>query len=270
MLKPEIYYVNEPDISWLVTEFQQHKYEGLNNLTEKFMPRTDVGFVFHFKNTSFVWSNGNPVKLPPLYIAPINKQFLNVCLNEDIDTFYALCKPTVLSRILNIGLSPTNPYIVDVPKTVFHPLWEQMAPMTTMQERMDCFKEFFLNIHQKQYVPDSIDILFENIVEKSIGVPVKDIMQACCSSERTMERRFKIRAGVSIKTVMRLARFEYLWKKVRNEYVTDYQDLVFYGNFFDQTHYIKDFKNITGETPDYFFHRNLEILNILSGRMPML
>ncbi len=270
MLKPEIYYITESKINWLVSEFQQHKYESLNNLTEKFMPRTDVVFVFHFKNTPIVWTYGSPVKLPSLYIAPINKQFLNVCLNEDIETFFAICKPTVLSRILNIHFSSTNPFIIDVPKTVFHPLWEQMAAMKTMQERMDCFKEFFWEISQKPYIPDSIDILYQNIVEKSINIPLKNILQHCCASERTLERKFMLRAGVSIKMLMRLARFEYVWKKVRNDHITNYQDLVFYGNYFDQTHFIKDFKKITGETPDYFFHRNLENVKILSGRLPML
>ena len=65
---------------------------------------------------------------------------------------------------------------------------------------------------------------------------------------------------------MRIVRFNYLWDKIRTEHVLDYQDLVFDGHFFDQSHFIKDFKDIIGETPSYFFKRNLQHLQIISGK----
>jgi AraC-like DNA-binding protein len=40
---------------------------------------------------------------------------------------------------------------------------------------------------------------------------------------------------------------------------------VFDGNYFDQAHFINDFKSITGETPSYFFNRNLQITKMFSG-----
>ena len=73
-------------------------------------------------------------------------------------------------------------------------------------------------------------------------------------------------AGITPKKLLRLVRFDYLWTKINNEKTIDYQDLVFDGNYFDQAHFINDFKSITGETPSYFFNRNLQITKMFSGR----
>jgi AraC-like DNA-binding protein len=42
--------------------------------------------------------------------------------------------------------------------------------------------------------------------------------------------------------------------------------MVFDGEYFDQSHFIKDFKMITGESPNHFFKRNLELVKVLSGK----
>ena len=66
---------------------------------------------------------------------------------------------------------------------------------------------------------------------------------------------------------MRIVLLDYLWTKIKDENAIDYQDLVFDGNYSDQSHIIKDFKSNIGETPGYFFNRKLQIAKILSGKM---
>ena len=65
---------------------------------------------------------------------------------------------------------------------------------------------------------------------------------------------------------MRIVRLNYLWTKIKYDSAVDYQDLVFNGNYFDQSHFINDFKYIVGETPNQFFNRNLEIVEYFSGK----
>jgi len=61
-------------------------------------------------------------------------------------------------------------------------------------------------------------------------------------------------------------RINYIWGTITAGAGIDYHDLVFLGNYFDQTHLIKDFKSITGETPERFFRRNLGVARIFSGK----
>ena len=95
---------------------------------------------------------------------------------------------------------------------------------------------------------------------------MRDIISDFQICERTVQRRFRERLGITPKMLSRIVKINYLWNTINSKGPIDYQDLVFLGNYFDQTHFIKDFKAMTGETPDYFFKRNLNVVRILSGR----
>ena len=103
-------------------------------------------------------------------------------------------------------------------------------------------------------------------MEKGTTTLLKDIVRECPACQRTLERNFIKRTGVTPKTLMRIVRLDYLWTKIKDENAIDYQELVFDGNYFDQAHFINDFKSIIGETPNYFFNRNLQITKMFSGR----
>jgi len=97
-----------------------------------------------------------------------------------------------------------------------------------------------------------IDDIYDRILEDGVSTPLSRIVQGFDISERTLQRKFLRRIGITPKKLMRIIRINEVWEKVKNGDAIDYQDIIFEGNYFDQTHFIKDFKAITGETPDYF------------------
>lgn len=131
---------------------------------------------------------------------------------------------------------------------------------------MSCFSEFINSTRSTPYVPDVVDVFYNKIVEKSVTTPLKDIVRECYVSKSTLMRKFVMRTGVSPKTLARIVRLNYAWYQIMDENTVDYQDLVFYGNYFEQSHFINDFKSIVGETPGHFFQRDLDIVKIFSGK----
>ena len=122
--------------------------------------------------------------------------------------------------------------------------------------------------HPLPYVPDAVDELYEKILEQSVKVPIKDIMQNCPACKRTLERKFIKRTGVTAKTLMRIVRMNSIWTRINCGNTVDYQELIFDGHYFDQAHFIKDFQSIIGESPRFFFHRNLKVVKMFSGIIP--
>jgi len=111
-----------------------------------------------------------------------------------------------------------------------------------------------------------IDIAYRDIVENSILLPFSETLKDINIDERTLQRSFLKRIGVSPKMLARIARVNHLWEEINRQKATSYQDLVYLGNYFDQSHFIKDFKNLVGETPSHFFKRNLKMVKMLSGK----
>lgn len=259
------YYLPDSETGWLVTQFETINFNGEISLGDRFVPRVDVAFVFHFKDTPIILGP-IPVHLPRYFIAPLLPRSIMLEIKGNLDTLVVNCKPSVLSRSLKINLAPVPHNNIQLNNEMFYPLWNEMKHLKSTDDRIVCFSVFVNNLQDGDYYRDIIDIAFDNIVEKSISMSLTEILGELKINERTLQRHFINRVGVGPKLLARIARVNYLWDQIEKQKTTDYQDLVFFGNYFDQTHFIKDFKNLVGETPSYFLKRNLQIVKMISGK----
>lgn len=70
-------------------------------------------------------------------------------------------------------------------------------------------------------------------------------------SERSLERFFKTHIGLSPKRYYRIVRFSNIFNLVQ-EKEFKWSDVVYVGGFYDQSHFIKNFKEFTGEEPSKY------------------
>ena len=264
MLQVEIHKNINTNQGWLINQFEIFNFTE-PFLTEKFIPRQYISIVFNFRNLPLILDK-LPIQLEPFFVGPIIPQAIKLKFQGNMDTFIVACKPTVFSRHFNINLSPREKRSVNLPHAIFYPLWKSMSDLSSTEERINFFTNFINTFHEASYCPDAVDDLYNKIIEMGTTTPLKEIMQDCCATERSLQRNFIRRTGVSPKTMMRIVRLNNLWDKIKNENAIDYQDLVFDGHYFDQSHFINDFKAIIGETPNQFFKRNLNIVKMFSGK----
>jgi AraC-like DNA-binding protein len=265
MLSGVRYYLPNAELKWFVTQLETIQFDGKLLLTDRFVPRVDIAFVFHFKDTPVILEP-KQMQLPVFFIAPVLRKSMRLEVDGILDTLIINCLPSVLSRVLKIDLSPADGLNIQLDNDKFYPLWNRMKTLNSTEKRIACFSEFVNNLQGLPYFPDKIDIAFRSIVENSISLPLTETLKNINIDERTLQRSFLKRIGVTPKMLARIARVNYLWEKINKQKATAYQDLVFFGNYFDQTHFIKDFKNLVGETPSHFFKRNLEVVKMLSGK----
>lgn len=263
---PEVKYCSpSEDIAWIVKQFEFIRHSGHTDLTDKFVPREDVSLVFQFGARPRIVS---PVdqQLPRYFIAPVTPSANSICISGMMDCFIVTCNPTVLSRVLGISLAHDSRIYVPLADEVFGLIYEKMKKDRTPEERISSFSVLINSLHPGKYIPDETDLIFDAIVKKGINTNLSEIISDFSISERTLQRRFSKRLGTTPKMLVRIMRINYIWDSITADKKIDYHDLVFLGNYFDQTHLIKDFKSITGETPDVFFRRNLGFARILSGK----
>lgn len=265
MLPEANYYTPDADIAWLVRQYEFIRYDSSNELTDKFVPREDASIVFQFGAQPHMVS---PVdqQLPRYFIAPLTPSANSIRIRGKLDCLIVICKPTVLARVFNLSLAPVGKIYISLDDDTFGPAWKKMKAERTVENRTAVFTDFVKCLHPNRYMPDETDLIYEAIIEKGISTPLHDIISGFPVSERTLQRRFRTRLGTTPKMLVRLMRINYIWDSISAGNKIDYHDLVFLGNYFDQTHLIKDFKSITGETPDAFFRRNLRMARILSGK----
>ncbi|MHA4810824.1 helix-turn-helix domain-containing protein [Flavitalea flava] len=90
------------------------------------------------------------------------------------------------------------------------------------------------------------------MIEKSRGAqPIEQLAPILCLSKRVLEYQFQEMVGLSPKLYSRITRFNSLRTGIKDKKVTDWQELVSEYNYFDQAHFIKEFKRFSGSPPTH-------------------
>lgn len=258
-------YPPDESIAWLVKAFLHLKYEKDGEIMDKFIPREDIALVFHFKEPPYMLEPRQGL-LPRYFIAPVVPKANLMRITEENEAFIVICKPTVFSRLFGFSLFANSHIYLPLEGSIFEEWWKALCQLKDIGQYITYFTDRMNALQTTSYEPDLVDVFYERILERGITQPLSELVKGIPACERTFQRQFKNRLGVNPKTLVRIVRINFLWEKIKQKEHIDYQALVYDGNYFDQAHFIKDFKTITGETPDFFFKRDLQNVKMMSGK----
>jgi AraC-like DNA-binding protein len=98
---------------------------------------------------------------------------------------------------------------------------------------------------------NSIDEAVEIIFERKGMVSIEELAASIFVSERQFLNQFKQQVGLSPKFFARIIRLNYIFQLVK-ENKEKWSSLAYEAAYFDQSHFIKDFKAFTGENPNRY------------------
>ena len=265
-MKP-VFYKPSPDCSVLVSKYI---FIGSrkDTLYDRFIPDGKVSLVFNFSGNVFLTKKNRPQILPPFFLVTPYINALSIKASAPYDTMVVICNASVFSRLLKIPLDkfPHTPYKTADPFSGF-PLWDILKSKQDAVQRIKMFEDILRQkILIEKYEPDIIDKIYDSILKDGCKVSVKSLMEQFNINPRTFRRNFLTRVGINSKGLIRITRVNYIWDKITQNPSLDLYNIMYECKFFDQSHFIRDFKNITGEAPGSFFTRDLEQVKILSGK----
>lgn len=121
-------------------------------------------------------------------------------------------------------------------------------------------------------VSDALLLANETITDNHGQIQVREVARQAGYSERHLNRLFLTQIGTNIKNYARLVRFNYVLKHIQKS-PCFFAALSQQAGYFDQAHFDKDFKAISGVTPQTylkdmsdFYYDGIEIFDTLSSK----
>jgi AraC-like DNA-binding protein len=189
-------------------------------------------------------------------------------LNGEISITGIVFKPAALATLFDL---PTYAYTEErislysiFKKSLVDTFIEKIQHAAKPNEKVNRLEEFVLLFyHENKPKPDYIDYSVNLIVEKNGLINVSDLLKDVFMSRRNFERRFFKKVGLSPKYYARIRRISYLMNQIAGKKKADWADLISQCEFYDQSHFIKDFIEFTGRSPEQYIRDNAELANIV-------
>jgi AraC-like DNA-binding protein len=130
-------------------------------------------------------------------------------------------------------------------------LEETLTEAKTDEQRIAAVERFLI-ARMTNTEPDKLVLAALALIHKSKGnIRIKELMDQLHISQSPLEKRFRQSVGTSPKKFASIVRL----KNTIQNYNTNASltELSYEAGFYDQAHFIKEFKNFAGETPEKFF-----------------
>lgn len=160
-------------------------------------------------------------------------------------------QPGGLNRFLNIPMTEIfdNGYSAsEVIGREIEELVDKSHDSISLGELNGVVQSYFLKKLSQVEAPLPIDLALQYLLA-NYNADIDRIAEMACMSIRTFERKCKERLGISAKMYARIARFNKAYKILESRSMISWSDLTYEVGYYDQTHFIKDFKEFAGLTP---------------------
>lgn len=173
------------------------------------------------------------------------------------------CKPTALTHLFKIFMNELTNHVVELNNAIagqWDTLENTLRSADNHMHRIELIQETLTKIRPENFTEMPIEKAIAVIFSEKGLISVADICDAAATSERQLERLFKKYIGLSPKFYSRIIRFSYVFQVVQEREMNGIE-LGLESGFYDQSHFIKNFKAFTGEDPSRYFFDQPNLAN---------
>lgn len=133
-------------------------------------------------------------------------------------------------------------------------------------ERIKLIEIFLFNRLTKS---ETVDRIVKSTVDTMLTanghISIDALSKQTNINRRKLERKFSSAIGLSPKQLSKTIRLQATLKMLLNKQFTSLTALAYENEYYDQAHFIKDFKEFTGLTPKEFYGNNLKMSLLFYG-----
>jgi AraC-like DNA-binding protein len=265
--------MNEILPSAALSPYVEHFWEARFNtgsdpeLSLKVVPNGFVELILHISERHCRLSkNGIWIPSPDYTIIGLYTEPYEVRFRGEVKTLGIRIKPEAVRNLFGIAASEFHRQYEDmemVRGAGFRSFCCKLLAAGSQAYRIDLIEAWLLGRLESSAVPFTYVNHAAEIIRASDGyIRIEDLCSRVYISRRQLEREFRQRTGITPKMYMRIARLNAAHRFLQKQDVHDFSRLAFRCGYADQSHFIRDFREFTGERPGlYVKNRDEYIVN---------
>lgn len=244
------------DCYWIITDEQTEPIE------QKIIPDGFPEIIFHFGDPYQIRITQDwELQSDNLLAGQISRHFFlrNTGRSE---IFGIKMKPAAIARLFDISMHDVTDRVVPLKSKIQEGL-PDVALMRSLRddaERIRIIEQALMKLLHRPAPNTWIEKVVDVIFETRGLIPVARLCSIAGTGERQLERAFRKYIGLSPKFFARIIRFSHIFQLIHKKNLNS-SELGLEAGFYDQSHFIKNFKAFTGEDPSRYFFDQQTLAN---------
>jgi AraC-like DNA-binding protein len=228
------------------------------DMMERVIPVDHVQLMFHYRNPFVVHQTGQTTsKQPHSIISGLSDTFSDVSTHGETGVAFICFYPAGACQFFDFPLSEIANQSLDMSDVLgseIRHLEERLYETESIREKVSIIEHFLINRYSP--IPSHDHLLIQKGIDRIKDckgqIHVASLSHSLSISPKTLERKFSQYLGKTTKQVIKLMRFQAVLHDFGRHKNCLLTDMAYNNGYFDQSHFIHDFKSFSGYTPKEF------------------
>jgi AraC-like DNA-binding protein len=237
---------------------------------QRIIPDGCMEMIFHYGDLFKQYAqNGEPIIQPTCFVFGQITEPLDIEPTGKTGIFAVRFFPDGFVPFATVPIQAMENRAVSLPDLFGHDglqLANQVLSASTVEDRITQVEAFLL---QRLLLAESIQKVVQTSIEALLTengqLSVDDLATQLGVNRRKLERKFATTIGLSPKQLFKIIRLQAALKMLVNKEATNLTTIAIEGEYYDQSHFNKDFKEFTGVSPKQFYANNLKMASLFSS-----
>lgn len=262
------YPVKHPLLKNYIKFFWELHIENVR-LDHKIIPQRNINLRFSLNDTpQYAIINCKEHLLEKVFFSGLQDQYMNVHmkLNGKVDMLGVCFMPEGFYPFLRIPVSEFKNQLLGAAEAGFRQAAEisdKLRGAADVTARINMLeKDLILLLDNCKQTPESFRYAFNVLKRCDNPLQVSEFCRQNNIGLRRLERMYNKYIGLSIRTYTSLNRFQNSVNQILYNDFSKLSDIAYENGYYDQMHFIREFKRYTGNTPKSFIRENNSMLQI--------
>jgi len=234
---------------------------------EKIIPDGFTELIFNYGSVYKAKINGTWYTQTPNLLAGQISSYFYLENTAETGSFAIKLKPAAMTQLFGLNMEYYLDQIIDL-DTFADPelvkLKDRFLPFENKHSLKKCLDDHFLLLSNTA-AENPLESVLELIFNSNGKATIKELCETGKMSERQLQRLFKKYIGLSPKYYARVIRFNYIFQLIK-EKKQSWVEIVYESGYYDQSHFIRNFKAFTGEDPSAYFFEAPSMANFFLNK----
>jgi AraC-like DNA-binding protein len=228
------------------------------------VPDGCIKMIFHYGDLYKHYPDkGDSIILPRCFVVGQLTRPFEVEPMGETGTFFVCFHPNGFLPFATLPIKEMENTVVSLGKLFRNDgkeIEQQILAANSTSKRISLIETFlYSRLTNTHGVDEIIKSTVETILTAHGQLSIDDLSRQTNTNRRQLARKFSSAIGLSPKQLSKTIRLQAALKMLMVGKVTSLTDLAYEGEYYDQAHFIKDFREFTGLTPKEFYGDHLKM-----------